>query len=80
MNSANFANLGTGAMLNGVNPQGALQSSQNAHIHRHILQELQKQGPFSGWRAEFPISERISWVSNMYVLPVPLITISRRLP
>lgn len=67
MNPVNSFNVGAGAMLTGANPQGAMQNAQNNHVSRHVAQVLQSQGPFTGWRAEVPITERAGKVWQMYV-------------
>ncbi|GAM39218.1 hypothetical protein TCE0_034r10578 [Talaromyces pinophilus] len=65
MNSVNFSNVGTGAMLTGANPQGPMQPPQNAQVQRHIAVALQNQGPFTGWRAEVTIPDRAGKVLQM---------------
>jgi hypothetical protein len=56
-----------GAMLTGVNIQGPMQPPQNAQVQRHIAVALQKQGPFTGWRAEVTIPDRAGKVLQMYL-------------
>ena len=67
MNPVNFSNVGTGAMLTGVNIQGPMQRPQNAQVQRHINIALKNQGPFTGWRAEVIIPDRAGKVMQMYV-------------
>lgn len=67
MNPANFPN--GGAMPGGPNPHGQMQVPQRNEnqqvLINHVAQTLQAQGPFSGWRAEFPIKDRALKVYQM---------------
>jgi hypothetical protein len=67
MNPANFPN-GAG-MPAGARPHGQMQVPQmnesSQVVINHVAQALQSQGPFSGWRAEFPIKERAHKVYQM---------------
>lgn len=67
MNPANFTN--GGAMPTEAKPHGQIQVPQknesNQVLINHVAQALQSQGPFSGWRAEFPIKDRAFKVYQM---------------
>ncbi|OKL60313.1 hypothetical protein UA08_04131 [Talaromyces atroroseus] len=65
MNQVNFSNVGTGAMLTGANPQGAMPNNQTSLVSRQVAQVLQSQGPYTGWRAEVPIQDRAQKVWQM---------------
>lgn len=53
----------------GAKPHGQMQLPQknesNQVLINHVAQALQSQGPFSGWRAEFPIKDRAFKVYQM---------------
>jgi hypothetical protein len=52
----------------GMNMQGGMQQQMamgNAQIHRQIIQNLQSQGPFSGWQAAVPINERAAQIRQL---------------
>lgn len=51
-----------------MNMQGGMQQQMamgNAQIHRQIIQNLQSQGPFSGWQASVPIPERAAQIRQL---------------
>lgn len=68
MNPANFSNVG-GGMPGGAKPHGQMQVPQKNEnvqvIMKHVAQALQSQGPFTGWRAEVPVHERVMKVYQM---------------
>ena len=68
MNPANFSNVG-GGMPGGAKPHGQMQVPQKNEnvqmIMNHVAQALQAQGPFTGWRAEVPVQERVMKVCQM---------------
>ncbi|ETN45795.1 uncharacterized protein HMPREF1541_09628 [Cyphellophora europaea CBS 101466] len=52
----------------GMGVQGGMQAQMgmgNAQIHRQIFQNLQSQGPFSGWQATVPMPERANQIRQL---------------
>lgn len=56
-------------MPGGAKPHGQMQVPQKNEnvqvIMKHVAQALQSQGPFTGWRAEVPVHERVMKVYQM---------------
>jgi len=66
MNPANFPNVGAAATMAGApNPN---QMNGTANVQRHMMQYLQSQGPFTGWRAEVPLEDRFKKTWQLFVL------------
>jgi hypothetical protein len=73
MNPQSFPNVGAGGMPGGPNAHGQM-LPQNTQLFRQVVQVLQSQAPFTGWRAEVPPAERAMKVWQMYAgLPCGLI-------
>lgn len=55
----------------GAKPQ-PVQKPDNQALYKLVVQALQPQGPFTGWREAFPVRERALKAMTMCVLPLSL--------
>jgi hypothetical protein len=72
MNQAKMQNIGAFAGGGPGNGQPNNPDVQNGQIMRYIIHSLQQQPPALGWRAQVGMQERIHWVKQVYVTPLPV--------